>query len=62
MDIDLKRLSFMAVLTTIMLLAVQAVSILAIVMGSLAVTDYLAVWTPLLTMALGYWYGRGGAA
>lgn len=61
MDLDLKRLSFMAVLTTVMLLAVQAVSILAIVRGSLAVTDYLAVWTPLLTMALGYWYGRGGA-
>ncbi len=61
MDLDLKRLSFMAVLTTVMLLAVQAVSILAIVMGSLAVKDYLAVWTPLLTMALGYWYGRGGA-
>ena len=61
MDKDtLKRLSYMAILTLALLAGVQAVSIVAIYQGHMTTQEYLGLWTPMLTLALGYWFGRNG--
>lgn len=61
MDKDtLKRHSFMALLTLALLAGVQAVSIVALYQGRMSAQEYLGLWTPLLTLSLGYWFGRNG--
>lgn len=52
-----RRLGFMAALTLLLLACVQAVSLGGIWHGSITVQEYLAVWTPLLTLSVGYWFG-----
>lgn len=59
-DTSIKRLSFMAILTLAMLACVQVVSVIALYRGDISIQEYLSVWTPLLTLALGYWFGRDG--
>lgn len=56
---EIRRLSFMALLTLALVACVQLVSVVAMVRGDLEVRDYLSLWVPMLTMALGYWFGRG---
>ncbi len=56
----LRRLSFMAILTLVLVVCVQVVSIVAMYRGSMSIQEYLAAWIPLMTLALGFWFGRNG--
>lgn len=52
------QLTFMALLTIILLVAVQGASIYMLVTKSITAQEYLSVWVPLMTLAVGYWFGR----
>lgn len=58
MNLDLQKATFMAIVTLFLLVFVQAASLYGIYIKVLTVGEYLAVWTPLLTLAVGYWFGR----
>lgn len=62
MSIDLKQLTFMAILTLVLLVFVQGASILFLIRGGITAQEYLSVWTPLLTLSVGYWFGRSHTA
>jgi len=54
----MKQLGFMAILTLFLVVCVQAVSAWGLVNGAIAFNDYLAVWSPLLALAIGFWFGQ----
>ena len=59
-----RQLSFMAIVT-LLLLFVQGASLVFMFRGEITAQEYLSVWTPLLTLAVGYWFGKstsGGTA
>lgn len=62
MNIQTRQLSFMALLTLILLVTVQAVSVYLLVADRIEARDYLGVWVPVMTLAVGYWFGKQGAA
>lgn len=62
LNIDVRKLSFMAILTTVLLICVQGASLVSLYQQTLKIDQYLAVWTPLLTLAVGYWFGKSGTA
>jgi len=55
-----RKLSFMAILTLAMLVSVQTVTIIALYRGTLSIQEYMTVWTPMLTLAIGFWFGKQG--
>lgn len=59
---ELQKLSFMALVTLILLLFVQSASLYGIYAKQITIGEYLAVWTPLLTLAVGYWFGKSNDA
>lgn len=58
MSYDTKKAAFMAIVTLFILVFVQAASLYGIYIKELTVGEYLSVWTPLLTLAVGYWFGK----
>ena len=58
MNFDIQKATFMAIVTLFLLVFVQAASLYGIYAKALTVGEYLAVWTPLLTLVVGYWFGR----
>lgn len=56
------QLTFMAVLTVALLVSIQGASIYMLAAGKISAGEYLGVWSPILTLAMGYWFGqqRGG--
>ena len=53
-----KELSFMAIVTLLLLIFVQGASMVFLYKDLLSANDYLAVWVPLLTLSVGYWFGK----
>jgi len=51
---------FMGWLTLILLLGMLAASSWMLVAGQIVARDWLAIWSPLLTLAVGWWFGRQG--
>lgn len=51
---------FMGWLTLILLVGMMFASTWLMVEGQISGRDYLAMWTPLLTLAVGWWFGRQG--
>jgi hypothetical protein len=51
-------MTFMAVLTLMLVVSVQAASFYGLLTGKLDLQGYLAVWVPLMTMAAGFWFGK----
>lgn len=43
-------------ITIIIVLCMQAASVVAIYQGALTYKDYLSLWTPMLTLVVGYWF------
>lgn len=43
-------------LTAILLISMQIASGIALARGSIDWKDYLSLWAPILTMAMGYWF------
>lgn len=58
MTFDMQKTTFMAIVTLFLLFFVQAASLYGIYIKTLTVGEYLAVWTPLLTLVVGYWFGQ----
>ena len=56
-----KELSFMAIVTLLLLIFVQGASMFFLYKNLLSAQDYLSVWTPLLTLSVGYWFGKSKA-
>ncbi len=54
------QLTFMALLTIILLVAVQGASVYMLVTGALTAEGYLSVWVPVMTLSVGYWFGKQG--
>lgn len=52
------QMTFMAVLTLMLVVSVQAASFYGLLTGKLDLQGYLAVWVPLMTMAAGFWFGK----
>lgn len=52
----------MALVTLVLLLTVQGASIYMLVAETITATEYLSVWSPILTLAMGYWFGKQGSA
>ena len=55
------QITFMALITLVLLVGVQAASFYALVAGLIAMRDHLSIWVPLMTLAVGYWFGKQGA-
>lgn len=53
---------FMGWLTLILLVGMMAVSTWMLADEQINGRDYLALWSPLLSMAVGWWFGRQGPA
>lgn len=56
------QITFMALVTLVLLLTVQGASIYMLVAEKISATEYLSVWSPILTLAMGYWFGKQGSA
>ncbi len=56
------QITFMALVTLVLLLTVQGASIYMLVAETITATEYLSVWSPILTLAMGYWFGKQGSA
>lgn len=54
----MNTLRFMGWLTLILLVSMQIASGLALVKDAITWRDYLSLWAPILTMAMGYWFGK----
>lgn len=52
---------FIAVLTALIVLGMQVASMLALSSGQLTFEGYATIWTPILTLVMGYWF-RGTQA
>jgi hypothetical protein len=52
------QLTFMALVTLILLVTIQGATVYMLVASSITASEYLAVWSPILTLALGYWFGK----
>ena len=52
---------FLAGMTAVIVLAMQVASISALLLGGLDFAAYAAIWTPILTLVMGYWF-RGTQA
>jgi hypothetical protein len=61
MNLDTRQLSFMAIITALLLLFVQGATIYMLVAKIITAQEYLAAWVPLLTLSLGYWFGQAKA-
>lgn len=55
------QLSFMAILTLLLLASVQGASIYLLTTDDITGREYLAIWVPMVTLAVGFWFGRQGA-
>lgn len=53
---------FMGWLTVLLLAGVMLASTWMFARDQIPARDYLNLWTPLLTLAVGYWFGKGGPA
>lgn len=51
---------FMGWLTLILLVGMLVASTWMLVGGQIVARDWLAIWSPLLTLAVGWWFGRQG--
>jgi hypothetical protein len=51
---------FMGWLTLILLVGMMFASTWLMLDNQITGRDYLAMWTPLLTLAVGWWFGRQG--
>ena len=51
---------FMGWLTLILLVGMMAASTWMFAVGQIAADDFLNLWAPLLTLAVGWWFGRQG--
>lgn len=56
------QLTFMAGLTVLLLVTIQGASIYMLVTSAITARDYLGVWSPIMTLAMGYWFGKQGGA
>lgn len=56
------QITFMALVTLVLLLTVQGASIYMLVAETITAAEYLSVWSPILTLAMGYWFGKQGSA
>lgn len=54
----MKQLGFMALLTLALVLCVQIVSAWGMLAGALSFQEYLSVWSPLMALAVGFWFGQ----
>lgn len=54
----MKQLGFMAILTLFLVACVQVVSAWGLLSGKIAFQEYLAVWAPLMALAVGFWFGQ----
>ncbi len=52
----MKNFDFMAGITLLLVAAVQAASVWGLVTGQLTFDAYLATWSPIATLVLGYWF------
>lgn len=55
------QLSFMAAITVILLITIQGASVYMLVTEMIVAGEYLSIWSPILTLAMGYWFGKQGA-
>ena len=51
---------FMGWLTLILLVGMLVASTWMLVAGQIVARDWLAIWSTLLTLAVGWWFGRQG--
>jgi hypothetical protein len=56
------QLTFMAILTLVLVSCVQGASIYMLAAAAITAQEYLSVWVPLMTLAVGYWFGKQGAS
>lgn len=61
MSIVTPQITFMAAITVLLLLSTQAASIYMLVASKITAGEYLSVWSPILTLAMGFWFGRQGS-
>ncbi len=61
MSVVTPQITFMAIVTLILLASVQGASIYLLSTNAITGQEYLAVWVPLTTLAVGYWFGKQGA-
>lgn len=54
----MKQLGFMAILTLFLVACVQAVSAWGLFADRVSFQEYLAVWAPLMALAVGFWFGQ----
>ncbi len=54
------QITFMALVTLVLLVTIQGASIYMLVAHQITAGEYLAVWSPILTLAMGYWFGKQG--
>ena len=57
----MKQFNFTAAVTVLILVSMQIVSGLAVFKNMLEIKEYLALWAPVLTLVIGYWF-RGDQA
>lgn len=51
-----KLFNFTALLTLLIVLAMQVATVAGVMNGSLSIKDYAAIWMPILTLVMGYWF------
>lgn len=56
------QITFMAAITLLLLLSTQAASVYMLVAETITAAEYLSVWSPILTLAMGYWFGKQGSS
>ena len=54
----MKQLGFMALLTLFLVLCVQAASGWGLIAGKVTFQEYLSVWSPIMALAVGFWFGQ----
>lgn len=51
------KLTFMAIVTLILMVTIRGASIYLLVVSSITAGEYLAIWSPMMNLALGYLFG-----
>lgn len=54
----MKQLGFMALLTLFLVACLQVVSGWGLAAGKLTFQEYMAVWSPIMALAVGFWFGQ----
>ena len=52
----MKQFNFTVAVTLLILISMQVTSALAVFKGLLDIKEYLALWAPVLTLVVGYWF------